>query len=87
VHEADRETVEQPADWRRSAWGLLIGILGIGGVLSAGIGALSASVLTFGAGMLLLGLAIGWTDPVIAHKQRRLRGRLRDRFSSNDSRA
>lgn len=80
---SDRETVEQPADWRRSAWGLLIGILGLGGVLTAGIGVLSAAVLSFGGGMLLLGLAIGWSDPVLAREERRLRARL----GNDDSRA
>lgn len=79
----ERETVEQPADWRRSAWGLLIGFLGLGGVLTAGIGVLSPAVLSFGGGMLLLGLAIGWTDPVLAREERR----LRDRFGNDDSRA
>lgn len=74
-----RETESVPADWRRSAWGLLVGLVGF--AFASANWPASASALAFGGGMLLVGLAVGWTDHIVAREQRRLTETLRNYVS------
>lgn|GEM_PF-6728327 len=84
----NRETVDVPADWRRSAWGLFLALLGAS-FIAAGAGAvgLTSPVVYAAGGGLLVGLGVGLTDHVVEREQSRRIAQLRERFSSDDSRA
>lgn len=78
----DRETRAVPADWRRSAWGLFLALLGASFV-AAGVGAAGlTSPLTYAAGGgLLVGLGLGLTDHIVEREHERLLDRLRNLVS------
>lgn len=83
---ADREAVAVPADWRRSAWGLFLVCIGAIGVVTS-LSAVTPAGLAFGAGMLLIGWAMGLTDHIIEREQQRLTTRLRTWLDRDDARA
>lgn len=76
----DRRTQEVPADWRRSAWCLFLICIGAIGVATS-YAAVSSAGLAFGAGMLLIGWAMGLSDHILASEQDRLTDRLRNLVS------
>jgi len=83
----DRETQAVPADWRRSAWCLFVGCIGTIGVATS-YAAVSSAGLAFGAGMLLIGWAMGLSDHILANEQQRLTTRVRSWLSrDHDPRA
>lgn len=84
----DRETVEVPADDRRSAWGLFLAALGAVFVAGAtAMAGLTQPVTYATGGGLLVGLGLGLTDHVVEREQRRLSSRLRDWLHNRDARA
>jgi hypothetical protein len=77
----DRRTRPVPADWRRSAWGLFLALLGLSFVLTTTGLAMSAEATRLIGGGLLIGLGFGLTDHILAAEQDRLSDRLRNLVS------
>lgn len=73
----DRRTREVPADWRRSAWGLFLVLLGASFVLATVGTALTVEAARLVGGGLLIGLGMGLTDHIVGREHERISDRLR----------
>ncbi len=74
-----------PADWRRSAWGLFLALLGASFVVVT-VPVLTPTAAQLIGGGLLIGLGMGLTDHVIEREHERLATRIRN-WIKHDSRA
>jgi hypothetical protein len=77
----DRRTRSVPADWRRSAWGLFLALLGASFVLATVGTVLTVEAARLVGGGLLIGLGMGLTDHIVAAEHERLTDRLRNLVS------
>lgn len=77
----DRRTRPVPADWRRSAWGLFLALLGASFVLATAGLPLSVEAARLAGGGLLVGWGLGLTDHIVEREHERLSDRLRNLVS------
>jgi uncharacterized membrane protein len=70
-----------PADWRRSAWGLFLVLLGLSFVLATAGVAVTVEAAQLVGGGLLIGLGMGLTDHIVGREHERLSDRLRNLVS------
>lgn len=83
---SERETRAVPADWRRSAWGLFLALLGASFVVATAPMPLTPASAQLIGGGLLIGLGMGLTDHVVGREHERLTTRIRN-WINHDPRA